>query len=237
MWQQEGPGISAGHCESLGGNSKQLSWGKVVLGHMRTLAQAQHSGERHWTGVQGTIILLGLLKRGKWVPFKGEREEGWEMWQFGLVATSELSDDSISAGCTSHLAAPLSYHLHLWFVLISTNWPSELIRFYQSCKYCVIHLLYCLQSCEDAGGEEKGVFLGNKEPLLCSAIPAQCLYCNYELCKAWLPLHFSSQHFICSCIWLCLCCWVFFWFLCRNICNCWLLLEYVSSKLQLIKSH
>lgn len=98
------------------------------------------------------------------------------MWQFGLVATSELLDDSISAGGASHLNASLSYRLHLWYVLISTNWTSELIRFYKSCKYCMIHLLYCLQSCGDAGGEEKGVFLGNKEPLFCSVIPAQCLY-------------------------------------------------------------
>lgn len=113
------------------------------------------------------------------------------MWQFGLVATSELWDDSISAGCTSHLAAPLSYHLHSRYVLISTNWLSQLIRFYQSCKYCMIHLLWRLQSCKDAGGEEKGVFLGNKEPLLCSIVPVQCLY--YKL---WVMQSTSAPSFL-----------------------------------------
>lgn len=153
------------------------------------------------------------------------------------MATNELSDDSISAGCTSHLAAPLSYHLHLLYVLISTNWLSELIRFYKSCKYCMIHLFYCLQSCEDAGGEEKGVFLGNKEPLFALlSLPVLVLqvmsYAKHGC--PFISLH--SISFAAASGRVCVV-WNFPGFYARTFAIAGLLLEYVSSKSQLIKSH
>lgn len=98
-WQQEGPGISEGHCESLGGSSSQLSWGEEQFGYMRTLAHSQHSWERQWTGVQGTSSCYGYLREGnKCLLRENWRKSGrcdslvpwpqvnFQMIQFQLVA-------------------------------------------------------------------------------------------------------------------------------------------------------